>query len=252
LGRSAAAANSASGNTQQPQAGAEGGSFAGILNSPGVQSLMQQISSNPQALRSIMSQENMEHMGRMMSQNPAFMEQVLQQSPLVANNPQLAQQMRNYMPQLTQMMSNPAAQQAMTNPRVMAALQQIQQASEVLRTEAPELFRMGFSQMGQMFNTGGSGTATAGEAPSGTDTASASGGASPNMMELLGQMMNLNTGAAGAGTAGGTTVPPEERFRAQLEQLGTMGFTNREANIQALLQTFGDVSAAIERLLGSQ
>ncbi|KAH7722351.1 ubiquilin [Aphelenchoides avenae] len=52
--------------------------------------------------------------------------------------------------------------------------------------------------------------------------------------------------------AGGSTVPPEQRFRAQLEQLEGMGFTNREANIQALQATFGDVSAAIERLLGTQ
>jgi ubiquilin len=31
-----------------------------------------------------------------------------------------------------------------------------------------------------------------------------------------------------------------------------MGFVNREANIQALIATFGDVNAAVERLLGSQ
>lgn len=43
--------------------------------------------------------------------------------------------------------------------------------------------------------------------------------------------------------------PPEERFRGQLDMLASMGFTNREANIQALTATFGDISAAIERLL---
>jgi ubiquilin len=55
----------------------------------------------------------------------------------------------------------------------------------------------------------------------------------------------------GANPAGGAQLPPpEERFRSQLEQLAGMGFTDRQANIQALLATFGDVSAAIERLLG--
>jgi len=36
-----------------------------------------------------------------------------------------------------------------------------------------------------------------------------------------------------------------------LEQLSAMGFVNREANIQALSATFGDVNAAVERLLGN-
>lgn len=42
---------------------------------------------------------------------------------------------------------------------------------------------------------------------------------------------------------------PEVRFQAQLTQLEQMGFTNREANIRALTDTFGNVEAAIERLL---
>lgn len=46
--------------------------------------------------------------------------------------------------------------------------------------------------------------------------------------------------------------PPEERYRAQLEQLTGMGFVNRDANLQALIATYGDVNAAVERLLGSQ
>lgn len=45
---------------------------------------------------------------------------------------------------------------------------------------------------------------------------------------------------------------PEVRFQQQLEQLNAMGFINREANLQALIATGGDINAAIERLLGSQ
>lgn len=48
------------------------------------------------------------------------------------------------------------------------------------------------------------------------------------------------------------TQTPEVRFQAQLEQLSAMGFINREANLQALIATGGDINAAIERLLGSQ
>ena len=45
---------------------------------------------------------------------------------------------------------------------------------------------------------------------------------------------------------------PEVRFQQQLEQLNSMGFVNREANLQALIATGRDINAAIERLLGSQ
>jgi ubiquilin len=46
--------------------------------------------------------------------------------------------------------------------------------------------------------------------------------------------------------------PPEDRYTSQLEQLANMGFMNREANLQALIATFGDVNAAVERLLQTQ
>lgn len=48
------------------------------------------------------------------------------------------------------------------------------------------------------------------------------------------------------------TQTPEVRFQSQLDQLNAMGFINREANLQALIATGGDINAAIERLLGSQ
>ena len=42
---------------------------------------------------------------------------------------------------------------------------------------------------------------------------------------------------------------PLSRYSNEMEQLVAMGFVNREANLQALIATFGDVNAAIERLL---
>ena len=45
------------------------------------------------------------------------------------------------------------------------------------------------------------------------------------------------------------TVPPEELYATQLEQLTAMGFADRAANIRALQATGGVVQAAIERLL---
>lgn len=46
-----------------------------------------------------------------------------------------------------------------------------------------------------------------------------------------------------------STEPPEVRFQSQLAQLNEMGFWDPEENIRVLLQTGGNVAAAIERLL---
>jgi len=59
------------------------------------------------------------------------------------------------------------------------------------------------------------------------------------MTQMMGQMR-----------AGNPDQPPEERFASQLDQLASMGFPDRQANIQALVLTSGDVNAAVERLLG--
>jgi len=53
------------------------------------------------------------------------------------------------------------------------------------------------------------------------------------------------------GFGGNPDQPPEERFASQLEQLASMGFVDRQANVQALIATMGDVNAAVERLLAS-
>merc|ERR1712183_1107164 len=60
------------------------------------------------------------------------------------------------------------------------------------------------------------------------------------MSQMMGQMR-----------AGNPDQPPEERFASQLDQLASMGFVDRQANIQALIATMGDVNAAVERLLST-
>ncbi|KIH65948.1 UBA/TS-N domain protein [Ancylostoma duodenale] len=44
---------------------------------------------------------------------------------------------------------------------------------------------------------------------------------------------------------------PEVLYASQLEQLAGMGFSNRARNIAALRASFGDLNAAVERLLNS-
>ena len=79
-----------------------------------------------------------------------------------------------------------------------------------------------------------------------TTTTTPSAAANLNNAAALSQMM------AQMFSSQGPQPPAEERYRSQLEQLANMGFMNREANIQALIATFGDVNAAVERLLQPQ
>lgn len=55
--------------------------------------------------------------------------------------------------------------------------------------------------------------------------------------------------AEGMARRQGLTQPPEQTYQSELEQLAAMGFANREANLRALIATFGDVNAAVEILL---
>lgn len=43
----------------------------------------------------------------------------------------------------------------------------------------------------------------------------------------------------------------EEKFKNQLETLSEMGFTDKNANLEALKATNGNVEAAIERMMNS-
>ena len=66
-----------------------------------------------------------------------------------------------------------------------------------------------------------------------------------------GLMGGLGGGAFGAPAAPADDRPPEVRFESQLEQLQSMGFYDREANIRALTAANGNVNVAVERLLSS-
>ncbi|XP_006898960.1 PREDICTED: ubiquilin-2-like isoform X2 [Elephantulus edwardii] len=150
---------------------------ASIFSTPGMQSLLQQITENPQLIQNMLSAPYMRNMMQSLNQNPDLAAQMMLNNPLFAANPQLQEQMRPQLPAFLQQMQNSDTLSAISNPRAMQAL---------VGANPPQL---------------------------------------PN---------------------------PEIRFQQQLEQLNAMGFLNREANLQALIATGGDINAAIERLLGSQ
>ena len=62
------------------------------FNTPGMQSLMQQITSNPSMLQNMMNAPYMQAMMQSMAANPDLARNLLQQNPLYAANPQLGNQ----------------------------------------------------------------------------------------------------------------------------------------------------------------
>ncbi|XP_069481977.1 ubiquilin-1 isoform X2 [Ambystoma mexicanum] len=216
---------------------------AGMFNTPGMQSLMQQITENPQLMQNMLSAPYMRSMMQSLSQNPDLAAQMMLNNPLFAGNPQLQDQMRQQLPVFLQQMQSPETLSAMSNPRAMQALLQIQQGLQTLATEAPTLIP------GVSPGLAGAGGSPGPAVPSPVPTESTpppSGISEPGHQQFVQQMLQALAGA------NSQLQNPEVRFQQQLEQLSSMGFLNREANLQALIASGGDLNAAIERLLGSQ
>ncbi|XP_062985449.1 ubiquilin-1 [Elgaria multicarinata webbii] len=235
---------------------------AGMFNTPGMQSLLQQITENPQLMQNMLSAPYMRSMMQSLSQNPDLAAQMMLNNPLFAGNPQLQEQMRQQIPTFLQQMQNPDTLSAMSNPRAMQALLQIQQGLQTLATEAPGLipgFNAGIAGLGNSgLGSAGLGSTGLGSTgiPTGTtvptsipseNTSPTSGTGETGHQQFVQQMLQALAGANAQ-----QLQNPEVRFQQQLEQLSAMGFLNREANLQALIATGGDINAAIERLLGSQ
>uniref|UniRef100_A0A146LHK9 Ubiquilin-1 n=2 Tax=Lygus hesperus TaxID=30085 RepID=A0A146LHK9_LYGHE len=234
--------------TGTPGTGTPGGGAAGmggLFSSGGMQSMMTQLMENPQLMQSIMSTPYTQSIIQSLSNDPTLATNIMSQDPLFANNPQLQSQVRDMMPTLINQLRNPEMQSLLTNPQAMGAIQQIQQGLDQLHSVAPSLA----SQMGIGGGIPGMPTVppAANTESSGNTTTTPGSNPQPNL--YLSQMANAM--ARIALNNGGTQQPPEERYRSQLEQLSSMGFLNHEANIQALIATFGDVNAAVERLLAN-
>ncbi|XP_035668327.1 ubiquilin-1-like isoform X4 [Branchiostoma floridae] len=231
---------------------------SGMFNSPGMQSLMQQMVDNPQLMQNMLQAPYMQSMMQSMGQNPDMASQIIGNNPLFQGNPQLQEQMRQQLPTFMQQMQNPEVQAAVTNPRVLQAIMQIQQGMQQLQAEAPVLLPglgVPASPAAPASSAASSSTdsttsttptpTTASASTTSPSTAAPPTGPTEAQQQLLQQMLQTLAG-------GNAMQPPEVRFRSQLEQLETMGFVNRAANIQALTATNGDVNAAIDRLLQAQ
>ncbi|XP_077510012.1 ubiquilin [Amblyomma americanum] len=255
------------------------GGLGGMFGTPGMQSVMRQLAEDPSLMQNMMSAPYMQNMLQTLASNPEMASQMMATNPLLADNPQLQDQMRRMMPQFLQQLQNPEVQGLITNPQALQAMMQIQQGMEQLHRVAPTMFPPSVGTgLGAGTTTGATTTSsttssttatteTAGSTTTATTTTTGSSGTTttagttapaggntttPQGLDPLSQLMARMITSMATAQAGGSNQPPEERYRSQLEQLVSMGFVNREANLQALIATFGDVNAAVERLLQSQ
>ncbi|XP_018366883.1 PREDICTED: ubiquilin-1 [Trachymyrmex cornetzi] len=219
----------------------------GLLDSPGMQSLTAQMIENPQLMRNMLNAPYTRSILEAMAADPAMASRVIAANPFLRGNPQMQEQMRAMMPAFIQQMQNPQIQNVVTNPDALAAIMQIQRGMEQLRTVAPELVE----NMGLTVPPTPTTPNTTGTNSSVPTTQSSDSNQQDAFSQFMARMVSAMALNQGVEVDGQPVPPPEERYRAQLEQLTAMGFLNRDANLQALIATFGDINAAVERLLSN-
>lgn len=173
-----------------------------------------------------------------MLQNPVVQSMMLQQ--MIQSNAML-QNMAQQSPMLQQVLNNPQMLQAMLKPQVKQAMLNMQQTMA------------GMGAPGAMTQTP---AATGIPSPATDGAATAGADAFSNPMFDPAMMQALMGRDMGGGFEGGVpgpadTMPAEERFAVQLDQLSNMGFPDKHSNIQALQTAHGDVNQAINSLLGA-
>lgn len=174
---------------------------------------------------------------------------------MARSNPQLNSMMQSN-PQLQALMSDPETLRRMADPANLQAMMQMQQSMQQLQRSGlmPPMGGFGAPQMPLgmgLFPPPPSTSSSAATPPSqpvqttigGLDFSSilASGGAGGGAGNYASTSFNNAPSAA--------SRSPEARFESQLQQLEGMGFTDREANLRALIASNGNVNAAVERLL---
>jgi ubiquilin len=231
------------------------GSSPGLI-SPMMQNYMSQLVQNPRLLESVLNAPYMQPLMDSLAANPDISRQMVANNPMFANNPELREQMINALPAMMEQMRNPEVQALMQNREALEAITQVQEGLQRLHAAAPNLFQAGGLPASLRFGPTGltPPTATggltnpaptpAGQVPtSSTGTGNAPPSSDPsNYAGVFAQMLDMMSNQ-------NINTPPAQRYAVQLEQLVSMGFTNRDANLQALTATMGDVNAAVERLL---
>ncbi|XP_018524266.1 ubiquilin-1 [Lates calcarifer] len=209
----------------------------------GMQSLLEEITASPGLMEGLLSGPYVSSLLNCLSQNPELAAQMLLSHPLFSGNPQLQQQMRQQLPLFLQQMQSPELLSAMLNPKAMEALLQIQQGLQTLAVEAPALIpAAGLGNPGASVNV-------APELAS-DSVLNSQPGNSPQVTTVTEQQQQFVQQMLQALANTNNEVHHEEtQFQEELEHLSSMGFRDREANLQALIRTGGDLNTAIQHLL---
>lgn len=269
-------------NEGAPAAGPAG--IGVLMQNPMVQQMMQQMASNPDLMRQAieqnpMAQEMMRNnpQARAMLENPQLMQQLLQPDNMqrmmqmqqimgglggaggmgnlgagAGRNPGTAQNSGGMPPGLLSVMQSPMFQQIQqqmrNNPEMM------QQQMNMVQGMIGGGSGMGFGGAGR-FGEGAPASSTSNpwSSPNGTTgrPAVATGAGSGPATPAVNPWANMApSGHPSDSEPTSALAADEERFATQLEQLESMGFTDRSSNISALRVTNGIVHKAVERLLG--
>ncbi|NWH54283.1 UBQL1 protein, partial [Fregata magnificens] len=188
-----------------------------VPNSGEVQSMVQQLTENPELMHNLESALT----------NPNSPAQMLLNSAHMSNDgssPPQDQQAHQLPPE----MEDSEMSSLLRNPRALQALLQIQLGLQTLSTEVPDfILSLEDSHME-------------------LDLESMDDSAQSSKSEDDAILVSDEDEAEGQ-TEMAEEVP-QTRFRRQMEQLSAMGFQDQSANLQALIDAEGDVSAAVEIL----
>ncbi|XP_051005303.1 LOW QUALITY PROTEIN: ubiquilin-1-like [Acomys russatus] len=158
---------------------------------------------------------------------------------VLQKNPSLLHQLATGSPLLQHMPLLPI----LTNPRALQALLQIEQGLQTLSREVPELGPFLWNSAKPRGARGTPETRSTRQAYREDTTQH-----SLAFLQLFHSLANACSLFTQSALSSALLV--EGRYQQELEQLKALGFSNRDANLQALIATDGDIHAAIEMLLG--
>lgn len=245
-----------------------------LLNSPRMLQLLSNAAENPRLLVDLFASSEVSSAFDNFMHNPELFRILLQSNPLLNNNPEMIDSISQVANSLVSQWSRPELQALFTNGEALYAMLQIQQGLIRLQSAAPEIFEkfassdlhsllQGSRASGEPTQTSSTGQPqqlSAQPASSPTNLPASPGSSeSRDRTAALFQLLSLLSsqqrpeGETGVSRPTGTLGPglqnPEERFAAELEQMHSMGFTNRALNLRALIACMGDVNLAVEWIL---
>ncbi|KAB0351868.1 hypothetical protein FD754_016725 [Muntiacus muntjak] len=185
-------------------------------------------------------------MMQLLLNNPSLAAQMM----MFMSVPQLSEQWRQQLPAFVQQTQFSDMLIALANPKASQAILQIEQSLQLLATEAPILLPWVASYLWGLGWLPAPSCSYPDTVPWAWDM--------PNMAEPKGPESCPKSGAvlqrlqSLAGDPSHLLQTPETRFSKQMEYLQALGFADHHANLQALIATEGDTSAAIQKLRRSQ